>query len=120
DPSGFRSQEAQLTDRIERVRLGNEDDVEAGLFEFGDLRCGLREAAAVVQTHSDAHTSPSLLPCTRGGRALSTWSEHYRRQLGPGRTTMTGQCASRMSALLVDPSRRPVNPPRPRLPTTTS
>lgn len=35
------------------------------------------------------------------------------------RVTTTGQCASRSTRLLVDPSSRPVNPPRPRDPTTT-
>src|SRR6478735_11596601 len=39
-------------------------------------------------------------------------------QLVDGRTTITGQVAWAITAWLVDPSSNPVNPPRPRLPTT--
>ena len=46
---------AELADRVEAVRLRDEDDPEAGLLVVGEFGDRLGEAAGVVERHSDPH-----------------------------------------------------------------
>jgi len=47
--------DSRAADGVERIRLGHDGDVDAGLLEFDDAVDGFVEAARIVQSDSDSH-----------------------------------------------------------------
>ena len=64
DAVGAGCQVSERTHRVERIRLGDKDNVQAGAFEVGHLGGHLLEAARVVDSQSDSHAW--LLPVLLG------------------------------------------------------
>ena len=55
NPFGAGGQVAQRAHRVERIRLGDKDNVQPGAFEVGHFGGDLLEAAGVIDAQSDPH-----------------------------------------------------------------
>ena len=89
DALGDRGEVAHLADRVERVRLRDPHDVEAGLLEVDDLLRRLLEPARVAELHAELHGS---LPLDAG--SVLDCGEAIRDDRSEMKGASTWRCAS--------------------------